>query len=118
LFQAAVGKAIAYGIHGQRIKGLDLLHETQAKVEQRGVGDAEAMYKIAQAYAVLNERESALRMLRSSIANGFFCYPYLSRDHLLNNLRSQPEFEKVIALARDRHDKFRLAFFSELTYAS
>jgi hypothetical protein len=69
------------------------------------------MYKIAQAYAVLHEQESALRMLHSSIANGFFCYPYLSRDPLLNNSRSRPEFGKVIALARDRHKQFRLALF-------
>jgi DNA-binding winged helix-turn-helix (wHTH) protein len=34
----------------------------------------EAAYKIAQAYAVLGDKVSAIRLLRRSIESSFFCY--------------------------------------------
>ena len=75
------------------------------------MGDSEAIYKLAQAYAVLNDSASALRMLRHSIDNGFFPYPYFKTDPLLDSVRSEPQFEELIVRARERHEAFRKAFF-------
>jgi DNA-binding winged helix-turn-helix (wHTH) protein/TolB-like protein/Tfp pilus assembly protein PilF len=111
LLHAAVGKAIADGVRGERATGIELLRATEAKTEQRGVGDPEAIYKIAQAYVVLGEHASALRVLRRSIAGGFFCYPYLARDPLLDGVRADPEFARLLALARERHENFRRTLF-------
>ena len=77
LLQATVGKALSAGIEHQQSKGLQLLRETESKVGARGVGDSEATYKIAQSFAVLDDKASALRVLRHSIENGFFSYPYM-----------------------------------------
>jgi hypothetical protein len=55
----------------------------------------------------LGDRSAALRVLRQSIEGGFFPYPYMARDFLLDNLRSEPEFHRLMALAKDRHDSFR-----------
>jgi DNA-binding winged helix-turn-helix (wHTH) protein/TolB-like protein len=107
LLQAAVGKALAHAIRDDAPAGLAILRATQEKIEARGVGDPEAIYKLAQAYAVLNDKPAALRVLRQSIEGGFFPYPYLVRDTLLDNLRSYQEFQRLIALARDRHEAFR-----------
>ena len=74
------------------------------RIQQRGVGDPEATYKIAQGYTVLGDRTSALRALRSSIDSGFFSYPYFLRDPLLNDLRGLPEFARVMNTARQRHE--------------
>ena len=73
--------------------------------------DSEAIYKVAQAYAVLGEKAPALRVLRQSIENGFFSYPYLAADPLLDPLRAEPEFNRLLALARQRHEAFKKLLF-------
>ena len=91
--------------------GLALLRLTEEKIEKLGVSDAEGIYKVAQAYAVLGDRASSRRMLRRSVEGGFFCYPYFESDPLLNNLRREPEFAEIMAQARERHEQFKARFF-------
>lgn len=67
LLHSVIGKALEDGIEHRNREGLALLRETADKVEQRGVGDSEAIYKLAQAYVALGDRTSALRLLRRSI---------------------------------------------------
>jgi hypothetical protein len=58
---------------------LEILHDVESKIQQRGVGDPEATYKIAQAYSSLGDKASALRVLRISVEGGFFFYPYIAK---------------------------------------
>ncbi len=111
LFQAQVGKALSYAIQQQDKKGLEILREVENKIEERGVGDPEARYKIAEAYALLHDKISALRVLRHSIEGGFFSYPYFATDPLLDSLRKEPEFEQLMSGARQRHEAFQQKFF-------
>jgi len=111
LLPADVGKALSYSIKHENARGLKLLQETESKIEERGVSDAEGIYKVAQAYAVLGDKVSALHMLRHSIGGGFFCYPYFERDPLLQSLRGEPEFQELMNLALHRHEQFKTAFF-------
>jgi TolB-like protein/Flp pilus assembly protein TadD len=111
LLHAAVGKALSYGIARRNRQGIEILNETVNKIEQRGVGDPEASYKIAQAYAVLGDKVSALRLLSHSVETGFFSYPYMKADPLLDSLRKEPQFDQVIAVAQQRHEAFRRALF-------
>jgi len=111
LLQAAVGKAIALGIRKEATQGVAILRATQTKIDQRGVGDPEAIYKLAQAYAVLGEKSAALRVLRHSIEGGFFPHSYMTRDFLLDNLRADAEFTNLMTLAREKHEAFRRALF-------
>jgi TolB-like protein len=75
LLPATVGKALSDSVRHDNAAGVKLLGETESKIEERGVSDAEGIYKVAQAYAVLGDKSSALHMLRHSIGGGFFCYP-------------------------------------------
>jgi hypothetical protein len=75
------------------------------------VSDAELIYKVAQAYAVLGDKAAALHMLRHSIDGGFFCYPYFISDPLLDGIRNEPEFQPLISQARERHEQFEARFF-------
>ena len=111
LLPANVGKALSYSIKHEDARGLKLLHETEDRIEDLGVTDAEGIYKVAQAYAVLGDKVSALHMLRHSIGGGFFCYPYFVRDPLLQNLRTESEFQILMNQARQRHDEFKQKFF-------
>src|SRR5580698_471948 len=106
-----IGKALSDSIHGRKTDGLKLLGGLERKIRDRGVGDPEGTYKIAQAYAVLGDKISAMRALRMSVESGFFSYPYLSKDPLLNDLRREPEFDQTLNTARQRHEAFKRAFF-------
>jgi tetratricopeptide (TPR) repeat protein len=106
-----IGKALSDSIHQRKTEGLELLNGLERKVRDRGVGDPEGTYKIAQAYAVLGDKISAMRALRMSVESGFFSYPYLSTDPLLNDLRREPEFDQTLNTARQRHEAFKSTFF-------
>ncbi|HEX3445600.1 MAG TPA: tetratricopeptide repeat protein, partial [Chthoniobacterales bacterium] len=106
-----IGKALADSIIHKNSEGLQILRQLEREMAQRGVGDPEATYKMAQAYAVLGDHTSALRSLRSSIENGFFPYPYFVTDPLLKSLHGLPEFSSVLEIALGRHEKFRKGFF-------
>lgn len=106
-----IGKALSYAIKNQKDVALGVLRDVEREIEQKGVGDSEAIYKVAQAYAVLGERSSALRVLRRSIETGFFCYGYLKSDPVLESLRAEPEWNSLLEIARNRHESFQRAFF-------
>jgi len=111
LLQTQVGKALRFAIGLQPEKGLAIIRAAENKVQTRGVGDSEAIYKLAQTYAVLGDKASALRMLKHSIDNGFFPYPYLNTDPLLDGLREDHEFDMLMENARRRHEAFVKSFF-------
>jgi DNA-binding winged helix-turn-helix (wHTH) protein/TolB-like protein/tetratricopeptide (TPR) repeat protein len=106
-----IGKALADSIANNNSSGLQILQKLENGIRQRGVGDPEATYKIAQAYSAMGDLTSGLRTLRTSIEAGFFSYPYFLRDPLLNNLRSAPEFQQLLDMAQQRHEAFRKTFF-------
>lgn len=105
------GKALADAIADRKSEGLRLLRELEDKIQQRGVGDPEGTYKIAEAYAVLGDKGSAFRMLQYSIQHGFFAWPYFTSDPLFTNLHDEPQFSELMTVARDRHTAFRKRFF-------
>lgn len=111
LLPAEIGKALSYAIRHDNASGLKLLHETEAQIDQHGVSDAEGIYKLAQAYAVLGDKASALRVLRRSIDDGFFCYSYFISDPLMASLRAEPEFQALMKRAKQRHEQFQKRFF-------
>jgi DNA-binding winged helix-turn-helix (wHTH) protein/TolB-like protein len=106
-----IGKALSDSIHQRNAEGGELLSELEKQIKERGVGDPEASYKIAQAYAVLGDKISAIRVLRTSVEAGFFSYPYIADDPLLYHLHQEPEFTEILDVARQRHDAFKNSFF-------
>ncbi len=105
------GKALSDSIVHRESEGLELLHDLENKIQQRGVGDPEGTYKIAEAYAILGDKASALRMLRYSIEHGFFSYPYFVTDPLLSNIRGEPKFTELMAIGEERYVAFNRKFF-------
>jgi DNA-binding winged helix-turn-helix (wHTH) protein/TolB-like protein len=108
---AQIGKALSDSIAHKNSEGMEILRQLERRIQQRGVGDPEATYKMAQAYAVLGDKESALRMLRYSIESGFFSYPYFLTDPLLDSIRHEPQFAQLMTNARTRQEAFRRSFF-------
>jgi len=111
LLQAEVGKALRDGVAHDQSKGIAILRTAETKIQERGVGDSEAIYKLAQAYAVLGDTTSALRLLKHSIDNGFFPYPYFVSDPLLDRLQGESQFADLLKSAQQRHEAFRKTFY-------
>jgi DNA-binding winged helix-turn-helix (wHTH) protein/TolB-like protein/Flp pilus assembly protein TadD len=106
-----IGKALSDSIAHREMDGLEILHNLERDVAQRGVGDPEGVYKIAQSYAALGDRASALRVLRGSVEAGFFPYPYLATDPLLEPLHKEAEFGQILDLSHRRYQNFKNRFF-------
>src|ERR1700733_5317935 len=106
-----IGKALSESIAHRQADGLKILRGLESRIAERGVGDPEAAYKIAQAFAVLGDTGSALRMLQRSVESGFFSYPYIATDPLLNGLRRAGQFAQVLEVAHQRHEAFKAKFF-------
>jgi len=45
------------------------------------------------------------------VEGGFFSYPYLATDPLLDTLRKEPEFAEILNTSHQRHEAFRSRFF-------
>ena len=108
---AIIGKALSYSLQRENERGLELLKQTEARINERGVADPEGLYKVAQAYVVLGDKASALRVLGQSITGGFFCYPYFERDPLVRDLRGDAEFQMLMKQALHRYEQFKATFF-------
>jgi DNA-binding winged helix-turn-helix (wHTH) protein/TolB-like protein/Tfp pilus assembly protein PilF len=106
-----IGKALSDSISHRNSDGVEILRGVEKKIGERGVGDPEATYKIAQAYSMLGDKAAALRALRRSVEGGFFSYPYLVIDPLLDPLRKEPEFAEILNVSQRRHQAFRNKFF-------
>ena len=111
LLQSQIGKALSFAISQDRPKGVKMLRSVEERTIARGVGDPEAIYKLAQADALLGEKTAGLRLLEYSVDTGFFPYPYLVNDSLLDSLKSTKEFSVILDKARQRHESFKSAFF-------
>jgi DNA-binding winged helix-turn-helix (wHTH) protein/TolB-like protein/Tfp pilus assembly protein PilF len=106
-----IGKALSDSIAHRNKDGLEILHVAENRITERGVGDPEATYKIAQAYSVLGDKSAALRVLRSSVESGFFAYPYLATDPLLDPLRKEAAFTEILDMSQQRYRAFKSKFF-------
>jgi tetratricopeptide (TPR) repeat protein len=69
--------------------------------------DGEPWYLIAAAYGLLGDRDGCIRTLRKAVEGGFINYPCMLHDPQLDSARSEDEFQRVLALAKAKHEAFK-----------
>ena len=111
LLPSRIGKAISDSLAGKHKAAAAILNQTENEMEAQGVVEPESMYKVAQAWAILGDRTASLHALSHAIEGGFFCSPWFTSDPLLAGERSDPEFQRLMKEASQRHDEFRNRFF-------
>lgn len=102
---------LAY-IRGETNKGLEVTLEW----EEKDIYDSEMIYRIATIYGLLGDSKNCIRVLKKSIEGGFFCYPFFLIDPFLNSVRDDPEFPKVLALAKHKHEAFKQKYYSDIDF--
>ena len=78
---------------------------------QSGMFDSEQFYNWANIYGLLGEKSGCVRLLRKAVEGGFFNYPLMLTDSFLDSVRHEPEFQEVLALAKEKHEAFGKQFF-------
>ena len=63
----------------------------------------------ASGYALLDEKQDALRWLEHAVARGFINYPFLAKfDPFMQNLRGEPRFEQLMQRVKREWEGFEV----------
>lgn len=81
--------------------------------ERANPQDGETWFLIAENYALLDDTDGCVKALKKTIELGFFNYPFMLKDSFLDPVRDHPEFQKVLALAKEKHEAFKMKYFPE-----
>ncbi len=94
-------------IEGNIEAGLDAAR----KFEQANITDVEAWYSFAGNYGLLGDKEGCIRTLQRAVDGGFFNYPVMLTDSFLDSVRDDPEFQRILEMAKAKHEAFKKRFF-------
>ncbi|HSL85328.1 MAG TPA: hypothetical protein VK861_00170, partial [Bacteroidales bacterium] len=97
-------------LKGETDNGLAAIHRLEEA--NPSDSDSEHWYLIGNAYALLGDKSGCFRGLRKAIEGGFFNYPGMLNDPLLNSVRDEPEFQELLTMAQEKHEAFKMKFFS------
>ena len=115
----SVDNTSVWSVFGQAYKEAILANngrvlEITDQLESRDVVDGERRYRFVHFYAQIGRVEDALRNLQKSIEAGFFNYPYIRQDPLIERIKNTEKFRILLNQAKDRHDTFKQRFIGKL----
>ncbi len=87
--------------------------EAARKFEQINIADAEAWFHFAESYGLLGDKDGCVRALHRAVDGGFFNYPFMLADSFLDSVRDDPEFQRILKMAKAKHEAFKKRFFPE-----
>jgi non-specific serine/threonine protein kinase len=83
-----------YSLQGKRDKALKLITEDR---KSYAWGDYHLPWTMAECYALIDEREEALKWLEHAVSKGWVNYPLFSKlDPFLENIRGEPRFKQLM----------------------
>lgn len=108
-----ISRAILLHLDGKTAEALEILQKAEKVYSAGKYIDSELNYLIVIAYSYLEDKEGALRAFKRSVDGGFVCYPYFLNDPFLNKFKDDDRFKESLEVARQRHEKFKAAFYAE-----
>ena len=100
----AAARAVIFATRGERTKALASIAESIRKGAHASHFH-HAEYSIAQAYALLGDRDKALDYLRRTATDGMPCYPLFKNDPNLRNLASDQRFVQFMSETKRRWEE-------------
>ncbi|MBI2620362.1 MAG: protein kinase [Ignavibacteriales bacterium] len=95
-------------------KNFAAARENVKKLEDRIIVDSEMNYRFVHFYSLLGDTENAVKSLERSVDGGFFNYPYISRDPLLEDIRSDKRYQHLLIEVKSRHEAYKSRFAVQL----
>ncbi len=105
-----------YSYYGKSMKALAEGKKNDAKTtiaefEETKPSDGELWYYIAVTYGLLGDADSTARALEEGLSRGYFNYPIIASNSFFDLVRSSSQFQRVLEMARIRHESFKKQFF-------
>jgi non-specific serine/threonine protein kinase len=94
-----------YGLLKDREKAFQILTPDFQKTCRR---DYQWSYNVAEGLAAVGAKKEALDWLENAISRGFLDYQSMERDFLLNNIRGEEQFKKLMERAKYMSDHFEV----------
>jgi len=102
---ATLGVTLKYAMQGNKEKLNQEITPDLAKTWQR---DAYYSHQLADAFALIGDREKALGWLEHAVDAGFINYPFLSEnDPLLESIRGDERFKKLMERVKLAWESFK-----------
>ncbi len=98
--------AFVYAARGQREK----IDSRIFHYRPEQIIDGDAAYWLAGIYALLGEKQNSLLWLRRAVALGDVNYPWFERDKNFASLRSDAEYQSILAGVRQRWQSYKNEF--------
>jgi non-specific serine/threonine protein kinase len=99
------------GARRERDKAMALVRRILASTYM----DHHVAYSLGAAYAQLGERAEATRWLAQSARDGFHCYPWFRRDQLLDPLRIDAGYQRLLSELRQAWEANKVRYGSRAT---
>jgi len=96
-------------LEGNNDKGIRLIKI----VENKNPTDSEVWYNLSNLYGLLGDKNSCINALKNAVNGRYYNYPYMLKDYFFDSVRNEPEFQKVLALTKEKHEAFKKKFFPE-----
>ena len=106
LFMGTAEKALAEG-------ETETARTALTQLEKVNLVDGELWFILAGGYGLLGDAGSTARTLEEGVNRGYFNYPWMVSNSFFDRVRSAPEFQRVLEMAKVRHEAFKEQFFSE-----
>ena len=105
-YTALIMAGFLYGSRNQRQKIDPRVFQTSP----RETMDGDNAYWTGGIYALLGDRQHALEWLRRTVALGNVNYPFFQRDKNYDSLRSDPEYQAIMADVKKKWEAYRDEF--------
>jgi tetratricopeptide (TPR) repeat protein len=101
---AEIGLSLKYGFEGKKSEAMSCLDATSLMPSRH---DFQYACWLAECYALIDERETALDWLERDVELGMINYPYLNEyDPFLAKLRGEPRFQQLMVRVKDEWERF------------
>jgi len=83
------------------------------RIESEDLTDGEMWYGITLDYALFKKPKKAIKTLGKAVELGCYNYPAMLKEKLFDPFRDDPQFQKVLAKAKEKHEAFKKKYFPE-----
>jgi non-specific serine/threonine protein kinase len=105
-FFAQLGMFYCHALSGDKEVALRCVNN---ELRTAAAADMNYAWLMAQAYALIDERELALEWLNTAVARGFINFPLLHHlDPFLQNVRGEPGFARLMQSTREQWESFEV----------